>query len=157
MRCAVLIAAGAAAGVAAAGVAGFVVVHGAGSFGHFEASQYGITKPNTPQQTLLEGFAKTRRSVTRLNHLVVSALIDAGIPAVGVSPFGSCYCHNGALHPDWQQGYVDAVQATLCRCVVVCVDPPTQPPPVSRAHVSQSVLLACCGMIGHGWANKQTQ
>lgn len=98
--------------------AGFVVVHGAGSFGHFEASQYGITKPETPQQTLLEGFAKTRRSVTRLNHLVVSALVDAGIPAVGVSPFGMCYCQNGKLHPDWQQGYVDAVQATLCRYAI---------------------------------------
>jgi isopentenyl phosphate kinase len=105
-----------AAAAAAAAAAGFVVVHGAGSFGHFEASQYGITKPDTPQHTLLEGFAKTRRSVTLLNHLVVSAMIDAGLPAVGLSPYGSCYCQNGALHPDWQQGYVDAVQATLSRC-----------------------------------------
>lgn len=94
------------------------MVHGAGSFGHFEASQYGITKPDTPQQTLLEGFAKTRRSVTWLNHLVVSALIEAGIPAVGVSPFGMCYSCNGSLHQDWQQAYVDAVQATLCRCAI---------------------------------------
>jgi isopentenyl phosphate kinase len=93
-----------------------VVVHGAGSFGHFEASQYGITKPHsTPQHTLLEGFAKTRASVTRLNHLVVSALVAAGVPAVGLSPFGSCFCANGVLSPDWQQGYVDAVHATLCR------------------------------------------
>lgn len=99
-------------------------MHGAGSFGHFEASQYGITKPDTPQHTLLEGFARTRRSVTRLNHLVVSALIDAGIPAVGLSPFGSCFSIQGQLQlteqhsPGWQQGYVDAVQATLCSGLV---------------------------------------
>jgi hypothetical protein len=95
---------------------GFVVVHGAGSFGHFEASQYGITKPHTPQHTLLEGFAKTRRSVTRLNQLVVSALVDAGVPAVGLSPCGVCFSSKGALGPTWQQGYVDAVQALLSRC-----------------------------------------
>lgn len=94
---------------------GFVVVHGAGSFGHFEASQYGITKPHTPQHTLLEGFAKTRRSVTRLNQLVVSALVDAGVPAVGLSPCGVCFSSSGALAPAWQQGYVDAVQALLSR------------------------------------------
>lgn len=96
------------------------MVHGAGSFGHFEASQYGITKPHTPQATLLEGFAKTRRSVTRLNQLVVSALVDAGVPAVGLSPCGVCFSSNGALSPAWQQGYVDAVQALLSRWVPHC-------------------------------------
>lgn len=33
---------------------------------------------------------------------------------MGVSPFGSCYSLNGHLHDHWQQGYVDAVQSTLC-------------------------------------------
>lgn len=29
-----------------------------------------------------------RASVTKLNHLVVEALLEAGVPAVGVSPCG---------------------------------------------------------------------
>lgn len=100
---------------------GFVVVHGAGSFGHFEASQYRVTKPDTPQETLREGFAKTRRSVTRLNHLVVSALIDAGLPSVGLSPYGFCFSHNGGLHPSYETSYINAVNATLSAGTVVCL------------------------------------
>jgi hypothetical protein len=99
------------------------VLHGAGSYGHFEASQYGITKPDTPQPVLLEGFAKTRAAVTRLNQLVVNQLIEAGLPAVGLSPFGFCHTHSsssssssgGGLDPESEQAYVDAVQAALSR------------------------------------------
>lgn len=95
--------------------AGFVVLHGAGSYGHFEASQYAITKPDTPQRLLLEGFAHTRRAVMRLNQLVVNELIEAGVPAVGLSPFGFCQTRSGSLDPASEQAYVDAVHAALDR------------------------------------------
>lgn len=95
--------------------AGFVVLHGAGSYGHFEASRYAITKPDTPQPLLLEGFAHTRRAVMRLNQLVVNELIEAGVPAVGLSPFGFCHTRSGSLDPASEQAYVDAVQAALNR------------------------------------------
>lgn len=39
------------------------------------------------------GFARTRASVTQLNHLVTGALITAGLPAVGVSPLGHWSTH----------------------------------------------------------------
>jgi isopentenyl phosphate kinase len=70
----------------------FIVVHGAGSFGHHEASKYGLAQPaGRPQALLREGFAKTRLAITKLNHAVVSALVDAGVPAVGLSPCGTWF------------------------------------------------------------------
>lgn len=79
----------------------FVVVHGAGSFGHQVAAAAGVaaggihessavrqTGPLSPSPSAVrQGFAATRASVTKLNQLVVAALLAAGVPAVGVSPF----------------------------------------------------------------------
>jgi len=69
------------------------VIHGAGSFGHQQAKEYGVSKgtgegaPSHPMsQRLCEGFAKTRLSVTTLSKHVVTALIARGLPAVAVSP-----------------------------------------------------------------------
>ena len=63
-----------------------VVVHGAGSFGHFEAKQYGISKGTAHSDHQL-GFALTRQAVTSLNTAVVSRLLAKGLPAVGASSF----------------------------------------------------------------------
>lgn len=68
------------------------LVHGAGSFGHKQAREYGISKGNAGSgrfsltDNLREGFAKTRLSVTTLNKYVVAALLKAGVPAVTMSP-----------------------------------------------------------------------
>jgi len=68
------------------------VIHGAGSFGHQQAKEYGVSKGTgdalmcpVPQR-LCEGFAKTRLSVTTLNKHVITALISKGMPAVAISP-----------------------------------------------------------------------
>ncbi|KAL4430841.1 hypothetical protein ABPG75_006097 [Micractinium tetrahymenae] len=67
-----------------------VVVHGAGSFGHHTASQAGVAHGGiAASPAVRRGFADTRASVTRLNHLVVSALLAAGVPAAGLSPCGA--------------------------------------------------------------------
>ena len=72
------------------GPAGLVVVHGAGSFGHQTAAASGVAAGGICDSTAVrQGFADTRRSVTKLNQLVVAALLEAGVPAVGVSPCGS--------------------------------------------------------------------
>lgn len=97
---------------------GFVVVHGAGSFGHFQARQYGVSKGVPPRDTsaascssgldtaptlmsesstLLRGVAYTRQSVTTLNQKVVAALLAEGVPAVGMSPFGGWRTNSGAV------------------------------------------------------------
>ena len=72
----------------------FVIVHGAGSFGHHSAKEFGLSGQSKPpkdnddgnQTRLMEGLAKTRLSVQSLNHQVVSTLIQHDIPAVGISP-----------------------------------------------------------------------
>ena len=60
--------------------------HGAGSFGHFQAKKHGFTKEHRPLDSFVTtlGFADIRRSVTKLNHIVVSALVGECIPAVGI-------------------------------------------------------------------------
>ncbi|KAJ7543697.1 hypothetical protein O6H91_09G048800 [Diphasiastrum complanatum] len=69
--------------------AAFIVVHGAGSFGHFQASSSGVNKGGLRRALVTAGFVATRVSVTKLNHIVVRALAAEGIPAVGISPFAA--------------------------------------------------------------------
>eukprot|EP00775_Hariotina_reticulata_P009902 gene9902-10059_t len=61
----------------------------------------------------MEGFVRTRRSVTKLNQLVVSALIDAGVPAVGLSPCGTWTTDNRQLHQEDCAAGISAVNALL--------------------------------------------
>lgn len=65
----------------------FIVVHGAGSFGHFQASRSGVHKGGLHLPFVKAGFVATRISVTSLNLEIVRALAREGIPAVGMSPF----------------------------------------------------------------------
>ncbi|KAL7091328.1 hypothetical protein ACP275_12G098700 [Erythranthe tilingii] len=67
----------------------FVVVHGAGSFGHFQASKSGVHKGGLNKSLVKSGFIATRISVTSLNLEIVRALAKEGIPSIGMSPF-SC-------------------------------------------------------------------
>lgn len=67
----------------------FIVVHGAGSFGHFQASRSGVHKGGWHLPVVKAGFVATRISVTSLNLEIVRALAREGIPSVGISPFAS--------------------------------------------------------------------
>ncbi|XP_054823121.1 isopentenyl phosphate kinase [Prosopis cineraria] len=67
----------------------FIVVHGAGSFGHFQASKSGVHKGQLHKPLVKGGFVATRISVTTLNLEIVRALAREGIPSIGMSPF-SC-------------------------------------------------------------------
>jgi len=72
------------------------VIHGAGSFGHQQAKEYGVSKGTADEEgdvsaeilpdRLLEGIAKTRLSVTTLSHHVITTLVKHGLPAVAISP-----------------------------------------------------------------------
>ncbi|KAI3903026.1 hypothetical protein MKW92_033728 [Papaver armeniacum] len=67
----------------------FIIVHGAGSFGHFQASKSGVHKGGLHHPLVKAGFVATRISVTSLNLEIVRALAREGIPSVGMSPFAS--------------------------------------------------------------------
>eukprot|EP00929_Paragymnodinium_shiwhaense_P068314 TRINITY_DN3432_c0_g2_i1.p1 TRINITY_DN3432_c0_g2~~TRINITY_DN3432_c0_g2_i1.p1 ORF type:complete len:311 (-),score=73.54 TRINITY_DN3432_c0_g2_i1:385-1317(-) len=106
------------------------IVHGAGSFGHKQAREYGISKgadgnggggAGLLPGNKAEGFAKTRLSVTTLNKHVVTALIDRGVPAVTISPFPFIGTVGKKLKDGLSSGTVDAVQAMLDRGLVPVV------------------------------------
>eukprot|EP00977_Amphora_coffeiformis_P024719 scaffold16707_cov182-Amphora_coffeaeformis.AAC.13 len=76
----------------------YVVIHGAGSFGHHQAKEHGLSGQKDPstdkdeemdsssRRFQMEGLAKTRLSVQKLNRILIESLITAGINAVGISP-----------------------------------------------------------------------
>ncbi|KAJ3084047.1 hypothetical protein HK102_000779 [Quaeritorhiza haematococci] len=86
-----------------------LLIHGAGSFGHHTAKEYRLVEgfdasaPETSvsvekggvkhtvdyEETAVWkrlGMAKTRSSVAKLQHMVCEALIERGVPAIGVTP-----------------------------------------------------------------------
>lgn len=73
-----------------------IIVHGAGSFGHFQAKQYQIHQGDSHPE-FAKGFAETRLSVTKLNHILVTELNKHGIPAIGIPPFPTTTLSMGEL------------------------------------------------------------
>lgn len=77
-------------------IAGFpeklIIVHGAGSYGHVYAKQYGLDKGFHE-----EGFLKTHDSVRELNEMIVKTLRKEGIPAVPMNPLSFSLCEDGRL------------------------------------------------------------
>lgn len=67
------------------GMRDFIVVHGAGSFGHALVLKHGINDgvQSTAQKL---GYADTHAACSELSLLLVKALIDAGAPAVSIPP-----------------------------------------------------------------------
>jgi isopentenyl phosphate kinase len=69
-------------------VSQLILVHGGGSFGHPVAKKYNLTAGyGDPSQ--VAGFSETHRAMTKLNGLVMEALISHNINAVVVQP-SSC-------------------------------------------------------------------
>ena len=66
-----------------------MIVHGAGSFGHVLAKEFELQK-GYMRSNQIYALSKVSRDVRELNNLVLSELIDAGIPAVSI-PTGSCF------------------------------------------------------------------
>jgi isopentenyl phosphate kinase len=74
--------------IARANVSSLILVHGGGSFGHPVAKQYKLTEGyGDPSQIM--GFSETHRTMTKLNSLVMEALIKRNINAIVVQP-SSC-------------------------------------------------------------------
>jgi isopentenyl phosphate kinase len=74
--------------ISQANVSSLIIVHGGGSFGHPFAKQYTLAEGyKDPSQ--ITGFSETHRAMTKLNSLVMEALIAHGINAVVVQP-SSC-------------------------------------------------------------------
>jgi isopentenyl phosphate kinase len=73
-----------------------ILGHGAGSFAHVSADRHGTRKGvSTPEQWL--GFAEVWWDAAILNHLVMEALLDAGVPAIALSPSASVTAREGQV------------------------------------------------------------
>ena len=67
------------------GIRDFILVHGAGSFGHALVLKYKIDDGITSSAQKL-GYADTHASCTELSLLFVETLIKEGVPAVSIPP-----------------------------------------------------------------------
>jgi isopentenyl phosphate kinase len=74
-----------------------IVTHGAGSFGHFQAKRFKLNQGSNAHPDPRIGLASCRRAVTALNHHLVTKLVEAGVPAVGVSPFPATRAFGGVV------------------------------------------------------------
>ncbi|CAM6008591.1 unnamed protein product [Sphagnum balticum] len=88
----------------------FVVVHGAGSFGHFQASRSGVQRGDLNSPLVKAGLVATRISVTKLNHEVVRHFASEGIPAVGISPLSAGWC---TKNKNFKEDDMTAVECTV--------------------------------------------
>lgn len=71
------------------------LVHGAGSFGHPEAHQYGLA--GGADRNNRHGIAHTHNAVSRLNQMMVEALSVAGADAIGIHPLAGAWARAGRL------------------------------------------------------------
>lgn len=71
----------------------FVLSHGAGSFAHVPAAQYGTIDGFRDDQSRL-GMAIVQDSAAQLNRIVVSECLQQGIPAVSLCPSNSLLTKN---------------------------------------------------------------
>ncbi|MDD2655841.1 MAG: isopentenyl phosphate kinase [Candidatus ainarchaeum sp.] len=78
------------------GVRDFILIHGAGSFGHPLVLKYGLEK-GVRTEAQKGGMALTHAACTRLSQSVVDALLKNGVPAVAVPPASLGKLSNGRI------------------------------------------------------------
>ncbi len=73
-----------------------VLGHGSGSFGHVHGARYG-TRQGVRTAEQWHGFARVSAAASRLNELVMSALLETGVPALSLQPSASARCTDGQI------------------------------------------------------------
>lgn len=94
----------------------YVLVHGAGSFGHGHAKRYGLATGGTAEMDselleLAKGIWETHSAVCSLHSIIINKMIDEGIPAVGFSPLGSWWAAGSSENLSAHN--IELVQAAL--------------------------------------------
>ena len=74
--------------------------HGSGSFGHVAASQY-HTRLGVKSSQDWHGFIEVWRQAAELNHLVLQALENEGLPAIALPPSATVLAEAGKV-ASWQ-------------------------------------------------------
>ncbi|KAI8068214.1 amino acid kinase family-domain-containing protein [Gongronella butleri] len=116
-----------------------VLIHGAGSFGHPPAKQYGVKQGWHANKGAKGGMVATRERMLCLHHRMMQLLNEHGVPVLSVSPYDTVETSNGQLTTPgaWklasrvsalcQQGFVpvlfgDAVLDDLLGCSILSGD-----------------------------------
>jgi isopentenyl phosphate kinase len=73
-----------------------IVGNGGGSFPHQPAKK-GKLKDGIKDAWQLEHMAETHRAAGELNHIMVSALVKEGVPAIGIKPSSAGYADNDKI------------------------------------------------------------
>lgn len=73
-----------------------LIGHGAGSFGHIQATRYN-TRAGVHSARDWRGFATVAAAVAELNSIVHTELLSAGVPVFNVRPSASAHCRDGKL------------------------------------------------------------
>jgi isopentenyl phosphate kinase len=82
--------------ISQANILPLVIVHGGGSFGHPIAKEYKINEGYKNSSEII-GFSKTHQAMTKLNNIVIEALINHNIPAVEVVPSSFIITKSGRI------------------------------------------------------------
>ncbi|MDX1414322.1 MAG: isopentenyl phosphate kinase [Candidatus Promineifilaceae bacterium] len=86
--------------------------HGSGSFGHVAGAKYG-TRLGVHTDRQWRGFTEVSAAASRLNILVVEALLQAGVPAISLQPSASAVCTNGQIQTLAVQQIIMALESGL--------------------------------------------
>ncbi|HEY3273541.1 MAG TPA: isopentenyl phosphate kinase [Methanocella sp.] len=72
-----------------------VLVHGAGSFGHHQAREFGLKSGLNDRS--IRGIMPTHNAVRELNDMIVKELYDNGVYAAPVHPLSACVLKDGRV------------------------------------------------------------
>jgi isopentenyl phosphate kinase len=72
-----------------------VLIHGAGSFGHHQAREYGL-KAGLNEQSI-RGIMPTHNAVRSLSDMIINELYASGVYAAPVHPLSSCTLNGGRI------------------------------------------------------------
>lgn len=73
-----------------------VLGHGSGSFGHIPAKKYG-TRQGVHTEEEWQGFKEVWYEASKLNRMVVEALLAVGLPAITFPPSATVIAHRGEI------------------------------------------------------------
>jgi isopentenyl phosphate kinase len=89
-----------------------VLIHGAGSFGHHQAREFGL-KAGLNEQSI-RGIVPTHNAVRELSDMIIGSLYDNGVYAAPVHPLSSCVLRDGRI----ERMCTDVIEGMLAAGIV---------------------------------------
>ena len=106
-----------------------IIGHGGGSYPHKPASDYQVQK-GVINKDSYKGIAEVQDAASRLNRLIVRALLDAGELAVSVQPSSSCITEQGRI----KEFYTEPIKKFLDYNMI----------PITYGDVALDTKMGCC-------------